>query len=78
MKKQNCKYSARRLIGSRTIESAAYCNKKLLAHLIYILTVNKTRRLIESSVIVITFKLAQSDSIKRRHCTKIARVECSD
>ncbi len=27
------KYSARRLIGSRIIESAAYCNQKLLAHL---------------------------------------------
>ncbi len=26
-------YSARRLIGSRIIESAAYCNQKLLAHL---------------------------------------------
>jgi hypothetical protein len=25
--------SARRLIGSRIIESAAYCNQKLLAHL---------------------------------------------
>ncbi len=27
------KYSARRLIGTRIIESAAYCNQKLLAHL---------------------------------------------
>ncbi len=27
------KYSARRLIGSRIIESAVYCNKKLQAHL---------------------------------------------
>jgi hypothetical protein len=26
-------YNARRLIGSRIIESAAYCNQKLLAHL---------------------------------------------
>jgi hypothetical protein len=26
-------YSARRLIGSRIIESAVYCNQKLLAHL---------------------------------------------
>jgi hypothetical protein len=26
-------YSARRLIGSRIIESAAYCDQKLLAHL---------------------------------------------
>ncbi len=26
-------YSARRLIGSRIIESAAYCNQKLLAYL---------------------------------------------
>ncbi len=29
----NSKYTARRLIGSRMIESAAYCNQKLLAHL---------------------------------------------
>ncbi len=29
----NILYSARRLIGSRIIESAAYCNQKLLAHL---------------------------------------------
>jgi hypothetical protein len=26
-------YSARRLMGSRIIESAAYCNQKVLAHL---------------------------------------------
>jgi hypothetical protein len=39
-------YSARRLIGSGIIESAAYCNQKLLA--ICTLTVHKTRRLIES------------------------------
>ncbi len=28
---KNVKYSDRRLIGSRIIESAAYCNQKLLA-----------------------------------------------
>ncbi len=30
---QENNYSARRLIGSRIIESAAYCNHKLLSHL---------------------------------------------
>ncbi len=40
------KYSALLLIGSRIIESATYCNQKLLAHLYF--TVNKTHRLIES------------------------------
>ncbi len=54
-------YSARRLIGSRIIESAAYCNKKLLAHLY----LDSTQKL-NHSVIIITFMLAQSDSIKRR------------
>ncbi len=29
----NLKYGARRLMGSRIIESAAYCNQNLLAHL---------------------------------------------
>ncbi len=52
-------YSARRLIGSRIIESAAYCNQKLLA----LLYLNRTQN---TSVIVITFMLAESDSIKRR------------
>ncbi len=41
------KYSASRLIGSRIIESAAYCNQKLLSHL-YLNITYKTRRLIES------------------------------
>ncbi len=36
--------SVRRLIGSWIIESAAYCNQKLVAHLY----IHKTRRLIES------------------------------
>ncbi len=40
------KYSARRLIGLRILESAAYSNQKLLSHLS--LTVHKTRWLIES------------------------------
>ncbi len=33
-------YSARRLIGSRIIESATYCNQKLLAHLYLNCTLN--------------------------------------
>ncbi len=33
-------YSARRLIGSRIIESAAYCNHKLMAHLYFNSTQN--------------------------------------
>ncbi len=40
------KYSARRLIGSRIIESAAYSNQKLLSH--FCLNRHKTRHLIES------------------------------
>ncbi len=36
----NCYYSARRLIGSRIIESSAYCNQKLLAHLYLNSTLN--------------------------------------
>jgi hypothetical protein len=44
--KKKLLHSAHRLIGSRIIESAAYCKQKLLAHLY--LTVHKTRRLIES------------------------------
>jgi hypothetical protein len=47
-------YSARRLIGSRIIESAAYCNQKFLA-LLY--------RNVTSFGYFITFVLALSDSI---------------
>ncbi len=52
-------YRARRLIGSPIIESAAYCNQKLLAHLY----LNSTQN---TSVNWINRLLAQSDSIKRR------------
>ncbi len=42
-----CYYSDRRLIGSRIVESAAYCNQIVMAH-IFKKTVSKTRWFIES------------------------------
>ena len=58
-------YSACRLIGSRIIELAAYCYHILLVPL-YLNSTQKTVGLFDHSVNVITFKLAQSDPIKRR------------
>ena len=58
-------YSAHRLIGSRIIESATYCNKILL----YTIIPEQYRKyvgLLNHSVIVITFMLILSDSINRR------------
>ncbi len=49
---KNVKYSARRLIRSRIIESAAYCNQPFIVIRnclpFYPLTVDKTSRLIEA------------------------------
>jgi hypothetical protein len=61
IKKHLCQYSVRRLIGSRIIESAAYCNQ-----IIGIPLAHKKCRFFNHSVIVITFILAQSNPIKRR------------
>ncbi len=59
-------YSALTFIGSRIIESAAYCTQKLLVHLY----LNSTQNPSVSLVIVITFMLTQSDFIKRGHCNR--------
>ncbi len=58
-------YSVRCLIRSLIIESAAYCNQILLIPLCTYIVHKKVGKL-NHSVIVITFKLAQSDPIKRR------------
>ena len=57
-------YSARRFIGSRIIESAAYCNHILLVLLN--LNSNKNIGLFKHLVIAITFMLVRSDPNKRR------------
>ena len=53
-------YSARRLIGSRIIESAAYCHRILLVPL-YLNSTQKRRW-----VDVVTFMLGHNDPIKWR------------
>jgi len=56
---------ARRLIGSRIIESVAYSNQILMAPL-YFNQYKKRIGLLDHSVIVINLMLAQSDPIRRR------------
>jgi hypothetical protein len=56
-------YSVRRLIESRIIESAAYCNQTWLGP-IYKSNTQKIRRLIESSCYCYHFYVGRSDPIR--------------
>jgi hypothetical protein len=61
-------YPAHRLIRSRIIESAAYCNQ-ILQVLLQLNWAQKNVDYLNHSVIVITFMLAQSNPVKQwRHC----------
>ncbi len=53
-------------MGSRLIESAAYCNQIWLAQLYIKSAQNTSISLLNHSVIVIAYVSAQSDPIKRR------------